>query len=274
MGLKSWQRKKLIQEKLEKDGQVSVVDLASQLGVSEVTVRHDLNALSQEGALIRTYGGAVCQEVNISPEYFFEAKLRRHHRAKKAIATLAINLIRPGEIVFLDTGTTTLEIARLLSRRNRELTVATSSLPIVSLLLKNQSIRLLLLGGFVRKQLYDVSGPGTINQIQQLFFHQCFLGVDGLSPEKGLTTTDPETAALEEAVMNQSRVINIVADSSKIGRVSLLPYGNIFQREGERRLITDSAASAAELKAFQKVGFKVIVAKIRRSNDQQKFQKA
>ncbi|HOL66922.1 MAG TPA: DeoR/GlpR family DNA-binding transcription regulator, partial [bacterium] len=173
MGLNTWQRKEIIKQRLMTEGRVAVSELSRKLSVSAVTIRHDLAELSREGFLVRTYGGAIRKEGAISPEYSFLAKSRQHSQEKKMIAAAAARLIQPGQIIFLDTGTTTLEIARQLATVNFDLTVVTTSLPVVSTLIANSAIRLLVIGGFVRRPLADLSGPGTVSQLAQMSFQQC-----------------------------------------------------------------------------------------------------
>jgi len=260
LGIASWERKEFIKQRLLTEGKVGVSELAKELAVSEVTVRHDLKYLSRQGLVIRTYGGAIRKENAFPHQYLFQEKTGQHIQEKKAIARVAVRLIEAGQVIFLDTGTTVLEIAGLLATLKINLTVVTTSLPVVSTLLTNESIRLLVVGGFLRRQLYDFFGPATTRQIQELSFHQCFLGVDGFSSKTGLTTTDMETATLEEAVLECSNLINIVADSSKIGRTCLLSYGNIFQQAKPKRLITDKAAPEKELKNLRQAGFQILLA--------------
>ncbi|MDD3726318.1 MAG: DeoR/GlpR family DNA-binding transcription regulator [Candidatus Ratteibacteria bacterium] len=261
MGIKSIKNKKRIAEILEKNGTVSVSELAPVLKVSEFTIRRYLEELEKDNILTRTYGGAVKKYNDLSPEFFFREKAKRHLQEKKIIAELAISLIKEGETIFLDTGTTTLEIAHLLARSEKNLVVATNSLPVVSVISQVPCIKVFVLGGFLRHELMDFAGPFSTKEIGILNFDQVFLGVDGISAESGLTTTDITTAKVEEAVMDRTRTINIVADSSKIGKVSLIPYGSIKERKVQRILITDFHANKEELERIKKVGIEVKIAR-------------
>lgn len=261
MGLQSLTRKEIIKDVIEKSGRVTVSELVRKFGVSEVTVRRYLKELEREKILVRTYGGAVRKEITVPPAFFFQEKAKLHIPEKQAIAKAALKLVQAGETVFLDTGTTTLEIARLLAETNHRLTVVTNSLPVATVLVPGPSLRVFLLGGFLRKELLDFTGPFFKEEIEKLTFNQAFLGVDGISGSAGLTTTDPETARFEEAVMERSRAVNIVADSSKIGKVSLISYGNMKTRKIPKRLITDSGANKGEIAKLRSIGFEVILAK-------------
>ncbi len=262
MGIKAIKRKEFIQTAVTSRGRISVPELVKKFGVSEVTVRRYLEELEKEGVLTRTYGGAVKTATEISPEFLFTEKSRRNLTEKKVIARAAVNFIQEGETIFLDSGTTPLEVSRILKERRLHLTVATTSLPVASELSPAEGIKVLLLGGFLRRELFDFFGPFSQEELGRLTFNQAFLGVDGISGREGLTTTDTVTARMEEAVMERSRKINILADHSKIGHIALIPYGNIQGIAKTKRLITDSGAAAEELRSFKKMGLKVIVAKV------------
>jgi DeoR family transcriptional regulator of aga operon/DeoR family fructose operon transcriptional repressor len=260
MGIKSIKNKENIMGILEKKGNVSVSELVPILKVSEFTIRRYLEEMEKEGCLIRIYGGAVKKDKGLSPDFFFGEKAKRHIKEKRMIAEQANSLVKSGETIFLDTGTTTLEIARLLKGSEKNLVVATNSLPVVSELSHIANIRVFVIGGFLRQELMDFAGPFSDKEIENLNFDQAFLGVDAISSEIGLTTTDITTARIEEAVMERSKVINIVADFSKIGKVSLIPYGRIKERKVKIRLITDPRANREELKKMRRAGIEVEIA--------------
>jgi len=262
MGIKSIKRKEFIISLVTRRGKVSVSDLVNNFKVSEVTVRRYLKELERAGMLMRAYGGAVKIEADISPEFLFSEKSRRNPTEKKAIARAAVKFIQDGETIFLDSGTTPLELARLLKTNQQRLTVATTSLPIASELASADKIKILLLGGFLRREFFDFFSPFTPGELKQLTFNQAFLGVDGISGQEGLTTTDSATARVEETVIERSRKINILADHSKVGHVALIPYGKIKEVAKPKRLITDSGASPEELRKLKKFGLEIIVVKV------------
>lgn len=261
MGINGIQRKDKIKEALSKKGQVSVSELVALFKVSEVTVRRYLEELEKENFLVRTYGGAVKKESSISSEFFFGEKAKKNIAEKKSIAREAAGMIKSGETVFFDTGTTTLEVSKLLSHGGKNLVIVTTSLPIVSELSQSAGMKIFVLGGFLRRELMDFSGYFLQEEIANFAFDQSFLGVDAISAERGLTTTDTVTAEMEEAVMGKSRIINIVADHSKIGKVSLIPYGRINETRKEKRIITDSRADRRELDRLKNFGFEIIIAR-------------
>jgi len=261
MGINSIKRKDRIKEVLNGKGHVSVSELVSLFGVSEVTVRRYLEELEKENFLVRRYGGAVKKDSVISSEFFFGEKAKKNVAEKKVIAKEAAGMINSGETIFFDTGTTTLEVVRLLAQSGKTLVVVTTSLPIVSELSHVESLKIFALGGFLRRELMDFSGYFLQDELANFTFDQSFLGVDAISAEKGLTTTDTVTAGMEEAVMDKSRIINIVADFSKIGRVSLIPYGKVNEIKKEKRIITDFRADRKELERLKELGFEIIIAR-------------
>jgi len=261
MGINGIKRKDRIKESLNRKGQVSVSELVSMFKVSEVTVRRYLEELEKEKFLVRTYGGAVRMESSISSEFFFGEKSKKNITEKRTIAKESVAMIKNGETIFFDTGTTTLEICKLLVKSGKTPVVVTTSLPIVSELSQAGHIKVFVLGGFLRRELMDFSGHFLREEIANFTFDQAFLGVDAISAEKGLTTTDTVTAGMEEAAMDKARIINIVADYSKIGRVSLIPYGNIRTMKKAKRIITDSRADRKELEKLKNLGFEIRIAR-------------
>ena len=262
MGINSLKRKEAIRALVSGRGSASAAELAKKFSVSVVSIRRYLAELEAEGVLVRTYGGAVKTETRISPEFLFSEKSRRSLPEKRAIAREALKLLREGETIFLDSGTTPLELSRLLKESPLRLTAATTSLPVALELVAADKIKVLLLGGFLRRDLFDFFGPFSREELNRLTFNQAFLGVDGISGREGLTTTDSITALMEETVIEKSRQINILADHSKIGHTALIPYGKIGSLAKPKRLITDSGAAPEELKAIKKLGLEIITVKV------------
>jgi len=205
MGINSIKRKEMIRLAVASRGEVSVSGLVKRLGVSEVTIRRYLKELEKEGVFTRTYGGAVKNDARISPEFLFTEKSQRNLVEKKAIARAAVNLVQEGETIFLDSGTTALEVGRLLREHQFRFTIATTSLPVASELFPVGKIKVLLLGGFLRRELFDFFGPFSREELSRLTFNQAFLGVDGISGQEGLTTTDSITALVEKRLLKKVR---------------------------------------------------------------------
>ena len=201
--------------------EVSVQDLAQQLGVSPITIRRDLEALEREGALTRTHGGAVFSRSAIV-EFTFLDRAQERTAQKQAIARHVAASVPPGTTVVLDTGTTTLEVARAIAGIPR-LRVLTSSLAIASALHAYTNIDLVLLGGTVRHHSPDLIGPLTEENLRQFRTEIAILGADAVDRE-GLYTSDLGVARISKAMIACARESWLLADSSKFTRRSFARF--------------------------------------------------
>ena len=218
-----------------------------------MTIRRDLDALESEGLLVRCYGGAIPTQ-RIAFEFAFERRRRQHHAAKRRIGRLAAARITPGQTVILDTGTTTLEIARGLSKAGTSCTVITSSLVIAGELWTSEPIELMLLGGRVRGNSPDLVGPGVELMLEKLAADVAFLGADGIDPNRGCFTIDVEAARVAERMALSARRVIVVADSFKLGAPAPVRYLQLREMD---ELVTDKAAPADVLAALRRRGVKV-----------------
>ncbi|HNQ34947.1 MAG TPA: DeoR/GlpR family DNA-binding transcription regulator [bacterium] len=254
MGIGQLRRTDLIRRALEEENLVSVAALVRRTGASTATIRRDLERLEKTGFLVRTYGGAVRQD--IPDEFLFPRKAERNRAAKAAIARRALALLKEGDTIFLDSGTTAREMARLIGRTDRTFTVVTNSLPAAGELQRNQSLKIFLLGGFLRRELLDFFSPAVLAELEKFHLNKAFLGIDGLTAADGLTTTDVDSARIEETAMRISQVVVVLADRSKIGRTTLIPYGTLKKIDC---LITDRGADPRELSRLRRAGLKIIL---------------
>jgi len=231
---------------------VRVDDLCRQLRASPATVRRDLARLEELGEIKRVHGGAVCIESSLG-EPLFDAKASISTEEKRRIAKAALEYIEPGDTIYLDGGSTVLELARLLRERSN-VTVVTNSLRAAHEL-AGQGPRLILIGGELRRISQTLVGPLTRWLLQELHLDKAFMGTMGLSLEAGLTTTDPSEAFTKELVMNQVRLVILLADSTKAGRVSFARAGRL---ENVHVLITDKQFDKALAKELAKKGIKIV----------------
>ena len=199
-----------------------VEDLCRRLKVSAATVRRDLDLLERRGAIRRVHGGAVSVESRLD-ESLFEDKTALAVREKRRITEAALKFIEPGDTIYLDGGSTVLELARLLCERTN-LTVVTNSLHAAHEL-AGRGPRLIVIGGELRRLSQTLVGPLTRLVLQELHLDKAFLGTIGFSLKEGLTTTDPSEAFTKQAVMGQARQVIVLADSSKAGKVSFASAG-------------------------------------------------
>lgn len=250
------ERRRKILEMVEKDGRVTVDLLVKRFGVSAVTVRADLDALGESGAVVRAHGGAV-RRLDPEEDYPLQFKQGIHHSEKVRIAHAASQLVKPGQTILLDSGTTTTEIARLFKmQKNRPLTVITNAVNIATELSGISHLSLVVIGGIMRPTSASLVGPQAESMLRQLHADHLFLGVDGLDPEIGASTPDILEAQLNTLMMDVSSETTVVADASKLGRRSLSLIGKL---EGIQRLITDSRIEPAMIAAFHNRGVEVVV---------------
>ncbi len=232
-------RQTIILERLQSSGDVSIRDLAEKLGVSEMTIRRDLSVLEREEGITRTHGGAMLSRAGII-EFAFKEKERESSQEKKAIAREAVKLIQPGMTITLDTGTTTLEVARLLSGI-KSLTVLTSSLAIASVLYAHNNIELVLLGGMARKGNPDLTGWLTEENLKRFRVDWAFIGADGVDP-MGVFTTDMNIARVSQAMIAGANKTVLTIDRTKFNKPAFVKFASWDQID---RLITDEGVPAS-----------------------------
>ncbi len=249
-------RQRQLQAWLAERQSVSVAEAARRLGVSAMTVRRDLRALEQSGQVLRCYGGAVAAQ-RVTLEFAFDQRHRCRLTQKRRIGQAAAARVEPGQTVFLDTGTTTAEIARALAGRPVACRVVTSSLVVASALWGIEPVELILLGGRVRRGSPDLAGPGTELLLERLGGEVAFLGSDGVDVERGCFAGDAEAARVAERMAAAARRVVVVADATKLAAPSAVRYLEIEQMD---ELITDTDADAAVVRALRRRGVTVTLA--------------
>lgn len=227
-------------------------DLCDALGVSEATARRDLDVLEQRGEIRRVHGGAV-SAARPDDEPLFDDKTMRAVKEKRAIAAAALKFIEPNARIYLDGGSTVLELARLL-RGRKDLTVVTNSLR-AAMELSGEGPRLILLGGELRRLSQTLVGPLTRPLLETLRLDWAFMGTIGLDPEEGLTTTDPSEAFTKEQVMGRAQHVALLCDSSKLDHPSFARSGHLSDLDV---LIVDGPLSAAWKRALRKAGVQCV----------------
>lgn len=246
------QRRERLQRIVRDARVVRVDELSTQLGVSLATIRRDLDALERLGEMRRVHGGAVSVESRLE-EPLFDDKTSIAAREKHGIALAALKYIEPNDTLFLDGGSTVLELARLLRDRSN-LTVVTNSLR-AAIELGARGPRLILVGGELRRLSQTMVGPFTRLTLRELHIDKAFMGTIGLSLEEGLTTTDPSEAYTKELVMEHAREVVLLADSGKMGKVSFTHSGRL---EKIRVVITDRGIDTRFSRELRKRGVQVV----------------
>jgi DeoR family transcriptional regulator of aga operon len=240
-----------ILERLSNGGSVAVADLSKDLGSSPATIRRDLQVLGQQKLLARTHGGAVARGVLY--ELPLRYKAARHQEEKRRIAQAAADRVSDGAAVGLTGGTTTTEVARALTER-LDLTVVTNALNIASELAVHPNLKLVVTGGVVRSESYELVGPLAERSLEELNLDVVFIGVDGIDPAAGLTTHHEVEAQTNRSLIGRSRRVVVLADSSKIGQVA---FARICELSRVHELITDSGADPRLLAAFEEAGVEI-----------------
>lgn len=213
-------RKGIIIDLLEEKGELNVRELSQHLKASEITVRRDLIQLAADGLLFRTHGGAMRVDLIRKP-HDFAHKVASRVEEKDYICRIAASLVEDGDVIFLDCGSTVFRLCSLI--RNKEITVVTNSLPVVYEL-QNSSVRVNLAGGEVDQERLAMHGRVAEEHIGRYQAHKAFLGVDGISAEKGLTAHSEKEAGMTLAMMASAAKTFLLADTSKIGKNSYLQF--------------------------------------------------
>jgi DeoR family transcriptional regulator of aga operon len=249
------ERRRAVLEIINRDGRITISQLTKRFGVSAVTARVDLAWLTKRGRVVRSHGGAArLSEPALDAPLEIKAPL---HRAEKVrIGKAAAALIRSGQTILLDSGTTTLEVARALNQSDLELTVITHALNIAAELSHSPQITLMMIGGELRRISQSFVGPQAHHMLAKLHVDHFFLAVDGLDLEVGPSTPDVLEAELDAAMIRIAKQTTLVADSSKIGRRSLTVIAPI---SSVHRLITDSGVSGEQRAALEAQGVEVLV---------------
>jgi DeoR/GlpR family transcriptional regulator of sugar metabolism len=232
---------------------VSTIEAARRFGVNPMTIRRDLRALEESGLALRCYGGAMAAQ-RITFEFAFDERRRHHLAEKERIGRAAAGRVQAGQTVFLDTGTTTLQVAHALAAGSVECRVITSSLAIASALWGRQHIDLILLGGNVRRGSPDLIGPGTEIMLERLSADLAILGTEGLDGHRGGFADDVDTARVGELMAANAAAVVVVADGSKVGRAGQARHLRI---EDIDELISGRSADETVLKQLRRQGVRV-----------------
>jgi DeoR family transcriptional regulator of aga operon len=249
------ERRRTILDIVNRQGNALISELSRKFGVSAVTIRADINALCQRDLLVRSHGGAI-RRAEVALDAPLDVKAGLHHDEKVRIGRAAASLVREGEIILLDSGTTTLEAARALAQRGlARLTVVTHSLNIAWELSSSPRISVIVVGGVLRQISRSFVGPQAQKMIADLNVDHFFLAVDGLEPDLGPSTPDVLEAELNATMIGIARQVTVLTDSSKIGRRSL---SRIAPIESIHRIITDSGVRPEDRAIFEAKGIEVI----------------
>jgi DeoR/GlpR family transcriptional regulator of sugar metabolism len=230
------ERRQQILEAIEKTGQLSVAELSAHFAVSQVTIRQDLQALSEQGLLLRTRGGAL--STNTMPEFSFDVRQQQKSAQKARIGQAAASLVSYGDTVFLDASTTAHAIIPHL-KNFPELTVITNSLKAAMSLLDASQIQVILPGGNLRRESISLVGPTQNDLFKEINVQVGFFGARGVTVEEGLTDVNVNEVAMKRAMVEHCRRVVGVLDARKWGKVAAYTFAHLEQID---TLITDNDA--------------------------------
>jgi DeoR/GlpR family transcriptional regulator of sugar metabolism len=253
------ERRQRIAGLLEDEGRVSVADLSTRFGVTDVSIRRDLMILEDAGRLRRVHGGAVTA-ARRGRESGFAAKARENRELKARIGAVAAGLVRAGDVIVFDSGSTVAQVATHIAaplRRGSAITAVTNSLPVIDEIAGWDSPHLVCLGGLYLPDHEALVGPQTIADLRDLSADVVFIGCDGLTIETGLTTPHVLVAEVGATMAARARRVVAVADSSKLGRRGFTP---IVPLSAVDVLVTDDGAASNELARVRGEGIEVILA--------------
>jgi DeoR family transcriptional regulator of aga operon len=250
-------------ELLAAEGQLQVEQAASALGVSAATIRRDFDELAQQQMLARIRGGAVAQGVTYDLPLRYKSE--RHPSEKQRIGVAAAGLVQPGQVVGLNGGTTTTEVARSLALRtdlttaagSPACTVVTNALNIATELAVRQHIKIVVTGGVARPQSYELTGPLATGVLDRISIDIAFLGVDAIDPAGGAMAQNEGEASINQLMASQAGLVVVVADSSKIGRRA---FARICAATEIGVLVTDTGLPADVSDRFAEAGVRVMQA--------------
>ena len=251
------ERQQAIASQVIRQGRASVSELAQAYEVTTETVRRDLAALDKAGLVRRVHGGAVpARALHLVEQDVSERDTTRADR-KDAIAAAATDFFPlSGSTVLLDAGTTTSRIAAAIPT-DRDLVVVTNSVPIAARLSAVPSVALHLLGGRVRGVTQAAVGEATLAVLDSLRVDIAFIGTNGITPRHGLSTPDPDEAAVKRAMVKCANYVVVASDSSKIGREELISFAPISSVDA---LITDTEITDADRAELTGLGIEIVLA--------------
>jgi DeoR family transcriptional regulator of aga operon len=248
-------------EILAETGRVSVEDASERLDVSQATIRRDFDQLAQQQMITRTRGGAVASAVSYDLPLRYKSAKRAPE--KQRIGQAAAALVASGTVVGINGGTTTTEVARALATRpdlvggndGTALTIVTNALNIANELIVRPHIKLVVTGGVVRPQSYELIGPLATGILRDLMLDVAFLGVDAVDVQLGAAAHNEGEAAINQLMAARARRIVLVADSSKLGQHA---FARICPIDRVDTLVTDSLAAQELTAGFTTAGVEVI----------------
>ncbi len=247
-----WQK---IQDIIANDGKVEVSELAAKFGVSPMTIRRDLQAMTQKGLIERTHGGAVLTKTRNLLQLPVLIRLVEYVDEKRAIGRAVAQMIKRGEKIYIAAGTTTYWVAKAIANRS-DLTVVTNSLPVANLLCASKDMEVIVVGGFLRRNEFSLVGHFAEAMVHDLRLDKVIVGIGGVHPEYGLTNDYPQEMMMDRSYLSVSDNIIVVADHTKIGRVTTSRTADVT---AARTIVTSRLAPPDIVECIRQRGVEVIL---------------
>jgi DeoR family transcriptional regulator of aga operon len=249
-------RRKKILEHIKETGEVLVTRLSKEFDVSEVTIRNDLENLERKNLLVRARGGAIHTENNVGIDQRIAEKNKIHASEKAAIGKAASALINDGDTIIIDSGTTTAEIVKHLDRV-KHLNVITNALNIANLLMARPAVNVIIPGGYLRQNAMSLVGPLAEKNLRNFFVDKVFLSTDGFDTKHGIFTPNIDEAHLNGIMIEITKEVILVTDSSKFKRKSL---AFICGLDKIKKVVTDKGIEQDDKKRLEDAGIEVLIA--------------
>ena len=250
-----------ILEILRSKGAVEVSMLCRIFGVTEMTIRRDLNELAEKKLILRTHGGGILPEDNILIEKPYEIRSLKNIDEKNAIAETALRFIRDGQKIILDSGSTIFSLAKLLNNKN-QIMVITNANNIAAELNMRTNISVISIGGELRKNAFSCVGYFAEEMLKKIRADLGFIGVNGIDKNGEIYCGSIVEVGVKSAIIQSAEYTILLADSSKIGKSDFASFGNLKMVDC---LITDSKAPVDLIKKYEESGIKVILAEVKDS---------
>lgn len=247
------ERKNAILERLQKEQRVLVAELSQEYGVTEETIRRDLDKLEKEGYVKKTYGGAVLNE-NTNIEMPLRIREKTNRREKQTIASLVASMIEDGDSIILDSSSTSLMVAQELKDR-KKLTVITNSLEVLIEFSKSKGIQVISTGGLLKSSTLSLIGKNAEKTLENFYVDKAIISCKGLDVRKGVTDSSEDDAEIKKSMVSCSKKLIIAADNTKFGTISFAKVVDF--RKGDI-LVTDSLPDDTWAQRLADIGVVVV----------------
>ena len=249
------ERKFKIIEYVKKNNVASVSQLSEEFNVHEATIRRDLSEIEKEGFLRRTHGGVVLAE-GVNSEPSFTVRVTERVEEKQRIGAKAAEMVQEGEHIILDSGTTTLQIARHLVKRSN-ITVVTNDINVAAEFRDSKGIKVIVTGGILYPESFMLNGMFTNEVLKTLHVHKAFVATPAIHPKFGLTHFEEQLVPAKIGMIDAAQEVIVVADHYKIGGISL---HTVAPSKKIHKLVTGTEATDLQIQQFEEMGISVFTA--------------